>query len=238
MKICIDPGHGGKDPGAVSGGQAEKDIVLKISLTLANILKEKGLEVFMTRESDIYESVDIKALKANVSKSDLFVSIHCNSAASERAEGTECLIYSYDNKNDALAGNIQKNIVDDMKTSDRGLKVRRDLAVLNSTKMTAVLVETAFISNSSDRKKLTEQPHEFAKAIAKGIFEYINIEFGDDDMAEKMYNSMEEVPEWSKATVQKLIDRELIKGNDKGELELTYSMLRMLVINDRAGLYK
>lgn len=54
---------------------------------------------------------------------------------------------------------------------------------------------------------------------------------------EKTYNWTEEVPEWARPTVQKLLDKGYLKGNDKGELELTYSMLKLLVINDRAGLY-
>lgn len=54
---------------------------------------------------------------------------------------------------------------------------------------------------------------------------------------EKVYNWTVEVPEWARPTVQKLLDKDYLKGNEKGELELTYSMLKLLVINDRAGLY-
>ena len=58
-----------------------------------------------------------------------------------------------------------------------------------------------------------------------------------DEEVEKVYNWTEEVPEWARPTVQKLLDKGYLKGNEKGELELTYSMLKMIVINDRAGLY-
>ena len=58
-----------------------------------------------------------------------------------------------------------------------------------------------------------------------------------DEEVEKVYNWTEEVPDWARPTVQKLLDKGYLKGNDKGELELTYSMLKMIVINDRAGLY-
>ena len=54
---------------------------------------------------------------------------------------------------------------------------------------------------------------------------------------EKVYNWTVEVPDWARPTVQKLLDKGYLKGNDKGELELTYSMLKMFVVNDRAGLY-
>ena len=58
-----------------------------------------------------------------------------------------------------------------------------------------------------------------------------------DEEVEKIYNWTAEVPEWARPTVQKLLDKGYLAGNDKGELELTYSMLKMIVINDRAGLY-
>lgn len=58
-----------------------------------------------------------------------------------------------------------------------------------------------------------------------------------DEEMEKVYNWTVEVPEWARPTVQKLLDKGYLKGNDKGELELTYSMLKMFVVNDRAGLY-
>ena len=60
---------------------------------------------------------------------------------------------------------------------------------------------------------------------------------GVEEPVEKVYNWTVEVPEWARPTVQKLLDKGYLKGNDKGELELTYSMLKLLVINDRAGLY-
>lgn len=61
--------------------------------------------------------------------------------------------------------------------------------------------------------------------------------FEGDEKVGRIYNWTIEVPEWARATVQKLLDKGYLKGNDKGELELTYSMLKLLVINDRAGLY-
>ncbi|MCI8342547.1 MAG: N-acetylmuramoyl-L-alanine amidase [Firmicutes bacterium] len=196
MKICIDPGHGGKDPGAVAAGCVEKDVALSISLKLAEILKSKGLDVFLTRSDDTYNSVAQKAAKANKWGADLFVSIHCNSAASASANGTECLIYAHDGESDKLAEHIQNSIVQNLKTADRHIKIRKDLTVLNSTNMPAVLVETAFVSNGrregaqtmkmdfceskiaemSDREKLMNCQNEFALAVAKGVFEHLGFE--------------------------------------------------------------
>ena len=73
-------------------------------------------------------------------------------------------------------------------------------------------------------KNLYGKPEEFKKT------------WSDEEM-EKVYNWTVEVPEWARPTVQKLLDKGYLQGNDKGELELTYSILKMLVINDRAGLY-
>ena len=79
-------------------------------------------------------------------------------------------------------------------------------------------------STTAMLKNLYGTPEEFKKT------------WSDEEM-EKVYNWTVEVPEWARPTVQKLLDKGYLKGNDKGELELTYSMLKMIVINDRAGLY-
>lgn len=79
-------------------------------------------------------------------------------------------------------------------------------------------------STTTMLKNLYGTPEEFKKT------------WSDEEM-EKVYNWTVEVPEWARPTVQKLLDKGYLVGNDKGELELTYSMLKMLVINDRAGLY-
>lgn len=79
-------------------------------------------------------------------------------------------------------------------------------------------------STTTMLKNLYGTPEEFKKT------------WSDEEM-EKVYNWTVEVPEWARPTVQKLLDKGYLKGNEKGELELTYSMLKMLVINDRAGLY-
>ena len=79
-------------------------------------------------------------------------------------------------------------------------------------------------STTAMLKNLYGTPEEFKKT------------WSDEEM-EKVYNWTVEVPEWARPTVQKLLDKGYLQGNDKGELELTYSMLKLLVINDRAGLY-
>jgi N-acetylmuramoyl-L-alanine amidase len=89
-RVIIDPGHGGHDTGAIGkNGTREKDITLAISHKLAAKLRERGLEVILTREDDHYVRLEDRAEFANESRGDLFISIHCNSAASAKLHGVE-----------------------------------------------------------------------------------------------------------------------------------------------------
>ena len=229
MKICIDAGHGGKDPGACGNGLKEKDITLNIAKSVSEILKKQGFEVYQTRTSDIYDSPDEKAQKGNSYNADLFVSIHCNSAVDTTATGTEVLIYGYDSTNEVIANHILNNLVE-LGLRNRGIKTRPDLAILRETKMSAVIAETAFISNINDSKLLLDY-NKFAEAIAKGICRYYGVVYREKDEEKEVevrYNNIEEVPSWGKSAVQKLIDAG--KFADVNKLDLSYDMVRMMFI--------
>lgn len=103
MVIVIDPGHGGKDPGALGRtGTREKDIVLKISGHLRDLLaKETHAKVFMTRESDVFVALKDRATFANQHKADLFVSIHINSHPQKSIKGLE--LYHFGEASDPRA---------------------------------------------------------------------------------------------------------------------------------------
>ncbi len=89
-KIVIDPGHGGKDPGAVAFGLKEKDIVLEIAKKLAPILEEQtGAEVILTRDSDIFIPLEERTAIANANEADLFISIHINAHPLSKVHGLE-----------------------------------------------------------------------------------------------------------------------------------------------------
>jgi N-acetylmuramoyl-L-alanine amidase len=94
--IVIDPGHGGKDPGAVaSDGTKEKDIVLDIALRLYKLLRrDPGFNAILTRKSDIFLPLSTRALIANRAKADLFVSIHANASFRKKARGFEVYFLS------------------------------------------------------------------------------------------------------------------------------------------------
>lgn len=174
-RICIDPGHGGSDPGAVNGALAEKDVVLDVGLRLKKLLLNAGYEVIMTRENDTYLTPGQKAGVGNGAKADIFVSLHCNSAASEQANGTEVLVYDDIGEAHRLGECLQRHLIGALGLRDRGVKLRPDLIVLNSTKMPAALAEIAFISNANEKLMLArpEFKQRVAEAIFKGLQEYL-----------------------------------------------------------------
>lgn len=183
MKICIDTGHGGNDPGAVNGIYKEKDFALDIALMIGKILEEYT-EVIYTRTTDKFIKLSDRAKTANQADADLFISIHCNAAASIIATGTEVLVY--DDKIKSLAQNICDKLSQKLSLSNRGVKYRKDLAVLNSTKMPALLIETAFISNSLDLTKLINNKNDFAKVIADEVINYYGLSKGEDYVVENI----------------------------------------------------
>ncbi len=107
QRIVLDPGHGGKDPGCVgSSGLFEKDVVLDVSKRLRTLLTQKqGLEVIMTRESDIFIPVENRPVIANQKKADLFISVHANSNHKKSHAGIETfyLNFSLDPSVNAIA---------------------------------------------------------------------------------------------------------------------------------------
>ncbi len=129
--ICIDAGHGGTDPGVCGNGLKEKDITLKTALKIGKLLSEYGFDVVYTRTKDIYVTLSERCRVTNSRKCDAFVSIHDNSAANTTANGIEILCYIKNN----LAYYIQQNLIDELNLTDRGVKERKDLYVLNSTDM-------------------------------------------------------------------------------------------------------
>jgi len=178
MRIFINPGHalnGEPDPGACNKrtGLRESDVNAAVGALVAEYLVKAGLEVNLMQEDNLDDVVDV----ANEEMADIFVSIHCNSANSISAEGTETWYCYGDDEGEVLAGYINDQIVDSVGTWDRGVKCavpgENGLYVLTNTEMPAVLVELAFISNANDEELLEEKQDEFARAIARGITDYL-----------------------------------------------------------------
>lgn len=103
-KICIDPGHGGKDPGALGKSSKEKDICLAIALKLGNYINEyiPDVEVVYTRKTDIFVTLMDRTVIANNAKPDLFISIHINSCNNKKAYGASTYVVGKGKENDNL----------------------------------------------------------------------------------------------------------------------------------------
>ncbi|MBN1630873.1 MAG: N-acetylmuramoyl-L-alanine amidase [Thermoleophilia bacterium] len=179
--ICIDPGHGGKDTGAVGvSGAAEKDVNLAMSLLLAENLREAGLRVMMTREDDTYPDLHQRATMANDAQANLFVSIHNNASGDPASKGTETFYWgtkeSCSPDAQLLAQIIQRNLIAALGSFDRGAKTHwYELVVLAETEMTAALVEVGFMSNAAEEALLLTAEYQAlaAQAVANGILEYL-----------------------------------------------------------------
>lgn len=169
QKIFIDPGHGGKDPGASGNGIIEAEKVLEISLKLGAKLQAKGYQVKYSRTNSVYLSLTERANMANKWGADIFLCVHANSFTSPTANGTETFLHLNGSKaSRTLATNINNALVNQLGLTNRGVKTA-DFAVLRLTKMPAVLIETAFVSNANDANKLKSNPQGFANAIASAV---------------------------------------------------------------------
>lgn len=167
MKIFINPGHGGEDPGAVSkNGLKEAEVCAKICNILAERLKLNGYSFQLYQQKHSLFEVSREENKSN---STLFISVHCNSAEKTKAEGTETWYYKYSIPSGKVAQIMQKELVKNLGLKDRGIKSSESLHVLKRAKATAILVELAFISNSKEEVLLREQPELFANALWEGI---------------------------------------------------------------------
>ncbi|GAG66158.1 unnamed protein product, partial [marine sediment metagenome] len=168
--ICLDPGHGGRDPGAVGPtGLMEKVVNLDIAYKVKNKLQAKGYSVVMTRTSDTYLSLDQRVAIANNNKATVFVSIHNNAFILPTPHGTETYYsssgapYGY-----YLADAIQQRVVANTGSNNRGTK-DGGFYVLNHTNMPAALQEGEFLSNPD--KEALLKTDSFRNKIAQGIYE-------------------------------------------------------------------
>lgn len=230
MKIFIDPGHGGKDPGACGNNLKEKDITLSVSLKLKALLEKHGIETKLSRSHDTYLTINERYQLANAWGADYFISIHCNAGG---GTGTETLYYKTNSK--AYAQTLQSTFIDAMGLRNRGVKYRDDLGVIKWSKMPAVLIELAFMDTVADAVILKDKQDEMAQAIARSFFNLLGIKEIDEMEKEKRYNKVSELPEWAREPIQGLIDKGYLSGDENGNLNLSEDMIRLLVIMRRMG---
>ena len=173
-KVFIDAGHGGTDPGALGYGYRESDLNLQVAKKVEAKLKSKGIDVKMSRNSDIFYSLSERAEMANDYGADAFVSIHQNSAEAKSANGIETYYNRNKEEDKPLSNDIQKQVISQTGANNRGVK-NAEFTVLVKSEMISALVECGFITNESEVKKLSDSSYQdkLATGIADGIEEYL-----------------------------------------------------------------
>ncbi|MEG2075733.1 MAG: N-acetylmuramoyl-L-alanine amidase [Victivallaceae bacterium] len=192
--ILIDPGHGGKDKGAVRGNYVEKDLTLQIAKKLRTKLQQAGYKVSMTRTDDSTLTLDERVAKGDKLKADLMISIHLNTAANSAVSGIESYsipayktppsnssknmtkkVNGHNNEKNslALAFSLHRALLSKTKATDRSVK-RMNFLVLRESKIPIVLIECGFISNRIEawRLKTDSYQNKLTDGIVKGVKDY------------------------------------------------------------------
>ena len=173
--IMLDAGHGGRDPGAVYNGRQEKDDSLALTLAVGELLQERGVDVLYTRTTDVYESPYQKAMEANATGADFFISIHRNSSPEANTySGVESLVYNKSGIKLEMAENINEQL-EAVGFVNLGVKERPGLVVLRRTRMPAVLVEVGFINSDTDNMLFDNNFNDITLGIAEGILDTLQM---------------------------------------------------------------
>jgi N-acetylmuramoyl-L-alanine amidase len=182
--ITIDAGHGGKDPGAVGRtGQREKDIVLAVALRLASLLEAAGVRTHLTRSDDRFLELHERARLANEAGTDLFLSLHCNSA--ERWDATGFEVFTTPGQTDAdefatcLFLEFAKRFPSRpkrMDDKDGDPDKEASFAVLRLARMPAALFELDFVSNVAAAAWMAQPENQdaMAAALADGVLRHLD----------------------------------------------------------------
>lgn len=176
--VVLDAGHGGKDPGAIKNGTNEKDLNFKIlNQYVAEYFKDSDIKVYFTRVTDTLINLYDRAAFPTEVGADFFISLHMNSNNTASVNGTG-VYYSVNNTSKSesglnskiLASTLAKNISDAINTKNNGA-LTANFVVIRETRVPAVLIELAFMSNASDYKKITTESVQ--KKAAKTIYDTI-----------------------------------------------------------------
>jgi len=178
--VVIDPGHGGKDPGAIGiDGVHEKDINLTIAqMVYLKSLDHPDLRIVLSRRGDEYIYPTDRALEANRIGADLYVSIHANAFSSSSVSGVETLVHETQGRETGsyrLAEVVQEHVIAATGAIDRGIKWAP--LFIRRAEMPAVLVEVGFITNRLESKRLQKLSYQstLADAILDAILEFLQL---------------------------------------------------------------
>jgi len=173
-RVVIDPGHGGRDPGAVSVlGIYEKTVNLDVANKLARYLKNQGIDVIMTRSGDSHLSLDQRVRIGNRNDPDLFISIHADSCETASVRGYTVYICKSASKSSVSAAGIVENAMRSSNLKSRGVR-KADYKVLVSTKCPAILVELGYLSNRKEAALLSDSSfrEDLAQRLADAVCQY------------------------------------------------------------------
>lgn len=179
--IVLDPGHGGKDSGAVGiNGIQEKDIVLKIAKQITELNEtvfKNQFEIYLTRYKDTLISLGDRTKLAKSLNTDIFISLHCNHSDNPNARGVEVFVSKkrgkYSHESVLLAYDLQKGLKEDIGFESRGVKFGNFQVLRETINYTSVLVEIGFLSNVYEASYLRFQ--ETLQSLALYILKCLNI---------------------------------------------------------------
>lgn len=192
--ITLDPGHGGKDSGAVGlKGLREKDVALGVTSRLARMLQASGVTVKQTRIDDRFLELHERAAIANAADTDLFLSVHCNSSDRRGASGFEVFTTPGQNTSDVFATclflDFGKRFPTKLKRiddADGDADKEANFAVIKLSTMPAALFELDFISAPAVEAWLAEELNQIAmaEALCDGVLRYFRLVQVDATAAE------------------------------------------------------
>ncbi|MBN2451549.1 MAG: N-acetylmuramoyl-L-alanine amidase [Lentisphaeria bacterium] len=193
-RVLVDPGHGGRDPGALGKTVTEESVTLRVAQRLVVELTRRGYAVALTRDRDVGVTLESRAAKAKSWRADILISLHCNAVGTPSVRGAECFRATPENTrstygsrkvdsrctnnawdldNARLAYELQKSIVAGTGAEDRGLKSARFL-VLKESPCPAALVEMGYLTHPEEERNLGSPKYQakMAQAIAQAVARY------------------------------------------------------------------
>lgn len=231
----------------MNGEYKESEIALEIAETVYDELTRHGVNAVLSRTSqgtDAETDLPVKIAHCNSFDPDLAVDIHINAGG---GKGFEAIVYHGGGKSLAMGQNIEAEVLK-IGQNSRGMKTRLNsqgndyFGWIRQVDAPSVILEAAFIDNPADLLliKTAEGRRNFGIAYAKGLLKTLGIEYVDADADEKkedimIYKTINDIPDWGKKTVGKLIEKKALSGTGSGELNMSYDMLRIMVVLDRLG---
>ena len=176
VRIVLDPGHGGNDPGAIWEDICEKDITLQISESLKQSLEKLGAVVFTTRDTDTYTALSDRIYIAQAKEADAFISIHLNSLDEDpTVHGIETYCTESVNQNNLpLAQAIHDSLIQETSAKDRKVRSDSDFYVVEKNTVPSCLIEVGFLTSETERPLLLSAAYQdkLVSGITNGLLEY------------------------------------------------------------------